>query len=153
MNEGTGVTLTIIDAPVSSINDPLAELPPVSGSVPLRFATAFLKGLQRPTPGKPTRNNADVVPLFFDNDRKAAGFGVELRETNGRLFEYLTSIGVGVLACRKVRNSYEVFPVQWPWRCPTDQVERNEFIERHYETFEDAGIVGPRNRRSFPKIQ
>jgi hypothetical protein len=79
---------------------------------------------------------------------------VELRETDPRLFEYVVSRGIGILACHRRRGrTYEVFPVQWPGRCNPDPVDRDAFIERHYPTFEDAGVVAPRTRGRLPRLR
>jgi hypothetical protein len=100
------------------------------------------------------RRFADRVWVALPIQAPVGRAAVELRETNARLFEYLTTIGIGILACHRRRGSvYEVYPVQWPLRCLADPIERHEFIERHYETFEDAGLVGPRNQGFFPKIR
>jgi hypothetical protein len=100
------------------------------------------------------RRFADRVWAALPVQAPVGRAALELRETNGRLFDYLISLGVGILACHKRRGkSYEVFPVQWPQRCHPDPIERHEFIERHYQTFEDAGVVAPRSRGVFPRLR
>jgi hypothetical protein len=100
------------------------------------------------------RRFADRVWAALPVQAPVGRAALELRETNGRLFDYLISLGVGILACHKRKGrSYEVFPVQWPQRCFPDPIERHEFVERHYQTFEDAGVVAPRSRGVFPRLR
>jgi len=100
------------------------------------------------------RRFADRVWIALPVHAPVGQAAAELREINSRLFEYLVSTGIGVLACHRRRGrTYEVFPVQWPQRCHPDPIERHEFIERHYGTFEIAGAVAPRSRGSFPKLR
>ena len=100
------------------------------------------------------RRFADRVWVALPVQAPVGQAALELRETNGRLFDYLISLGVGILACHKRRGkSYEVFPVQWPARCMPDPIERHEFIERHRDTFEDAGVIERRSRGVFPKLR
>lgn len=100
------------------------------------------------------RRFADRVWVALPVQAPVGQAALELREANSRLFEYLISLGVGILACHRRRGkSYEVFPVQWPARCLPDPIERHEFIERHRETFEDAGVIEPRCRGFFPKLR
>jgi hypothetical protein len=100
------------------------------------------------------RRFADRVWAALPVQAPVGRAALELRETNGRLFDYLISLGIGILACHKRKGrSYEVFPVQWPQRCFPDPIERHEFVERHYQTFEDAGVVAPRSRGVFPKLR
>jgi hypothetical protein len=97
---------------------------------------------------------ADRVWIAVPVQAPVGQAAVELRETDPRLFEYVVKMGIGILACHKRRGrTYEVFPVQWPRACIPDPVERDAFIERHYQTFEDAGAVAPRNRGRFPRLR
>jgi hypothetical protein len=79
--------------------------------------------------------------------------GLELREEDHRLFEYIIRLGIGILGCRRLRGrSYDVFPLHWPRLNLPDEIERTQFIERHRSVFEEAGIVQPRSRH-FPTIR
>lgn len=100
------------------------------------------------------RRFADRVWVAIPVQAPVGKAALELRELNARLFDYVISLGIGVLACHKRRGGrYEIFPVQWPGRCFPDPIERHEFIERNYETFEEAGVVEPRNRGMFPRVR
>jgi len=100
------------------------------------------------------RRFADRVWIALPVHAPVGHAAAELRDVNSRLFEYLVSTGIGILACHRRRGrTYEVFPIQWPQRCHPDPIERHDFIERHYATFEVAGAVAPRSRGSFPKLR
>jgi hypothetical protein len=79
---------------------------------------------------------------------------VELREKNPTLFEYAISRGLGLLACRRRRGkSYEVFPVHWPARNTPDVLDKEEFVERYRDEFEEAGIAEPRTKKRPPRLR
>jgi hypothetical protein len=79
---------------------------------------------------------------------------VELRERNPALFEYAISRGLGVLACRRRKGrSYEVFPVHWPLQNTPDALDKEEFIERYREEFEEAGIIEGKDKKRFPRLR
>lgn len=79
---------------------------------------------------------------------------IELRETDLRLFEYAVREGIGILACHRRRGrTYEVVPIHWPKRGTPDPADREAFVERHRDTFEDAGVVAPRARAKFPRLR
>jgi hypothetical protein len=100
------------------------------------------------------RRFADRVWIAIPVQAPVGQAADELRETDPRLFEYVIKAGLGVLACHRRRGrTYEVFPVQWPRRCLPDPVERDAFVERHYSTFEEAGVVAPRARTKFPRLR
>jgi len=77
----------------------------------------------------------------------------ELRESSPRLFDQVIERGLGVLACRRTYGrSYTVLPIQWPRRLTIDPVERHEFVERHRDCLEEAGVVPPRRTDRYPRI-
>ena len=77
---------------------------------------------------------------------------IELREYDPRLFEYVVEHGLGILACRRAKGrSFDVSPVHWPRKVHPDPIEKEEFIERHREVFEEAGILAKRSR-SMPRV-
>lgn len=79
---------------------------------------------------------------------------VELRERNPTLFEYAISRGLGLLACRRRRGkSYDVFPVHWPLQNIPDSLEKEQFLERYHDEFEEAGIAEPRARKRLPRLR
>jgi hypothetical protein len=74
-----------------------------------------------------------------------------LREQNGRLFDLVVDLGIGILACRRGKGrSYEVLPVHWPAAITPNRIERQDFLERHRRQLEEARIVPPRDSRSYP---
>lgn len=78
----------------------------------------------------------------------------KLQETDPLLFDYIVELGIGVLACRRGRGrSYEVAPIHWPRLLHPDPVERDAFLDRHRVVFEDAGIIAPAAKRSFPRLR
>ena len=84
---------------------------------------------------------------------RAEEAGLELRESDPRLFEYVTRLGIGVLGCKRGRgSSYDVFPLQWPQLWKPDEIEQAEFIERHRSVFEGAHVIEPRVR-DLPRIR
>lgn len=82
----------------------------------------------------------------------AAEAALSLRESDPRLFELVSDVGLGILGChRRQGRSYAVFPLHWARLGALDRVERSEFVERHRTVFEEAGVVAPR-QDGFPKI-
>jgi hypothetical protein len=79
---------------------------------------------------------------------------VELRERNPTLFEYAISRGLGVLACRRRKGrSYEVFSIHWPLQNTPDALDKEEFVERYRNEFEEAGIIEPKEKRRLPRLR
>jgi hypothetical protein len=79
---------------------------------------------------------------------------LELRESDPRLFEYVISMGVGILGCRRGRGRcYNVYPLHWPQLNALDVIERAEFIERHRATFEEADVIERTQERGYPKLR
>lgn len=103
VDDAKGITISIINLPVSSTREALAELPSSSGQVPPSFTDASLGGLLKPGPGKPVRDNARVIPLLFDNDRKAIGF--EAQSTMMPLAKVLLAEGDSSPDWQRVKQS------------------------------------------------
>lgn len=65
-----------------------------------------------------------------------------LQESDSLLFEYILSLGLGVIACQPGRGgSYACYPVQWPQKKDPDLFEKQNFINSYWETFEEAGLI------------
>jgi len=65
-----------------------------------------------------------------------------LREEDPLLFEYVLSLGLGVIACQPGRGgSYDCYPVQWPRKQEPDSYEKQTFLEDYRDTFERAGLL------------
>jgi hypothetical protein len=79
-----------------------------------------------------------AVPVTSDEP------GLELREYDPLLFEYVLEQGIGILACRKRQGgAYHVWPIHWPRLNALDSVARDEFIDRYRQKFEKACVVKP----------
>jgi hypothetical protein len=97
---------------------------------------------------------ADRVWLAVPVQAPVGQAAIELRETDLRLYEYLIREGIGLLACHRRRGrTYEILPIQWPRRGIPDPADKEAFIERHRDTFEEAGVVAPRARAKFPRLK
>jgi len=63
------------------------------------------------------------------------------------LFEYVVSLGLGIIACQKAKGgSFNCYAVQWPKKQSPDEFEKASFIEDYRETFEEAGLLEKRKR-------
>ena len=92
-----------------------------------------------------------AVPCTSDASEAAA----QLREIDPMLFEYVTELGLGILACRRAKGrSYEVFPIHWPRLGPPDAVATEGFIERYRSVFEEANVVKSRRTpKRYPRVR
>jgi hypothetical protein len=91
-----------------------------------------------------------AVPVSATSGEAAA----ELRETDPLLFDYVVDLGIGILGCRRGRGrAYEVVPIHWPRLQRPDPIERDAFLDRYRTVFEDAGVVAPRSRQSYPRLR
>jgi hypothetical protein len=96
---------------------------------------------------------ADRVWLAVPVRAEAQSVAQALKELDALLFEHIVDVGIGILRCRRrPGKSYEVIPVQWPRRTHPDPVERECFIDRYREHFEQARIVAPRGRCHYPML-
>lgn len=90
-----------------------------------------------------------AVPILAE----AADAATALREFDPLLFEHIVDEGLGILACRRrPGKSYEVLPVQWPKRLRPDPVEKEAFIDRYREQFEEAVVVARRDLKRYPVL-
>lgn len=88
-----------------------------------------------------------AVPVLAE----AADAAGALREFDPLLFEHVVESGLGILACRRrPGRSYEVLPVHWPRRLVPDPVDKDAFLERYRQYFEQAGVLAPRVGRRYP---
>lgn len=72
---------------------------------------------------------------------------LELRTADPGLFDYAVNHGIGILGCRRAQGrSYQVFPVHWPaWHNP-EPVEKERFVDRYKDAFEEAGVSAKKQR-------
>lgn len=90
-----------------------------------------------------------AVPVTTDLT-EAAG---ELRDLDPLLFDYVVEQGIGILACRRgVGRSYQIAPVHWPMLITNDPLCRQDFKERYRATLEEAEVVPPEDRTSYPRL-
>lgn len=91
-----------------------------------------------------------AIPVSSDPGQAAQ----ELRDKNPRLFDYVVSSGLGVLAChRRQGRSYDVFPVHWPKWHDSDPLERELFVERYRSRLEEAGVIERKKKQFFPALR
>jgi len=70
-----------------------------------------------------------------------------LKEEDELLFEYVLSLGLGVIACQKGRGgSFNCYAIQWPRKQQPDNFEKMSFMECYRETFEEAGLLERQKR-------
>lgn len=94
---------------------------------------------------------ADRVWIAVLIEGRLADAAALLRDYDALLFDYSVELGLGILACRRGRgNSYEIAPVQWPRQYNVSRVEREEFIERFREVFEEARVIKPQEQVAYP---
>jgi hypothetical protein len=96
---------------------------------------------------------ADRVWVAVPVRAEAQSVAQALKELDALLFEHIVDVGIGILGCRRrPGKSYEIIPVQWPRRTHPDPVEREGFIERYRQHFEQARVVAPRGRYQYPTL-
>lgn len=99
------------------------------------------------------RRFADRVWIALPVDAPLLSAASALRMQDPLLFDYVTELGIGIIACRRAKGkSYETVAIQWPRACDPNRLERAELIERHRRVFEEAHVVAPSQRQAYPKF-
>ena len=89
------------------------------------------------------------IAVVVDAGVEVEELAAELREKDPLLFEYVLSLGLGIVACQKGRGgSFNCYAIQWPRRQNPEQFETITFQEDYRETFEQAGVLETRKRKA-----
>lgn len=101
------------------------------------------------------RRFSNRVWIAVQVEKSFSQCAVYLRTTQPLLFQYAVDQGLGILACKRApgRGVFEVAPIQWPRFYPTDYLEREAFIQRYRECFEESCVIPKNEAQSYPMLR